>query len=408
MTRELTPHDLALPKETVYFSLVLVISLIVWALLVVLIVPIIYGLIILVFIWFANGLLVARLRADGVKVDAGQLPELHQALSDVCTKLEIAVVPELFVIQSGGLLNAFATRHSGRHFVVLFSDLLEAYGPGSPETRFFLGHELGHIKRNHLIKFVLLLPGLLLPLLGNAYRRACEASCDRFGAFAAGDSAGAIRAMMVLAGGKEASRTMNPEAFAAQYDQMRGFFVSWYELISGYPTTSQRVAALLALREGYLPSRSPRHPLAYVFALFSFGGPGGGGSNLLMTIVVIGVLVGLLLPAVEAARQAARTAQCANNLYQIEQAKELAASALGAQPGDEIPAADVSRFIPGGLPALRCPDGGTYLLNPAGELPTCSLHGSRENMHPARERPGLGPNRFPGQRPPWPAIPQAR
>jgi Zn-dependent protease with chaperone function len=376
----LSVRDLVVPKEKLYFILVLIVSVLVWALLALMIVPIFYAVIFFIFIWFANGLLAARLRADGVKVDAGQLPELHQALQDVCARLEIGDIPDLFVIQSGGLLNAFAARHSGRHFVVVYSDLLDAYGADSAETRFFLGHELGHIKRNHVAKRGFLFPGLLLPLLGNAYRRACETSCDRFGAFAAGEVESAIRAMMVLAGGKMASKAMNAEAFAAQYDRMRGFFVSWFELITGYPTMSQRVAALLSIKEGRFCRHAPRHPLAYVFALFTLGGTGTGGGNVLVTFAMLGILIALLLPAVQAAREAARRMQCANNLLLIDKAKHDIAATEGFGPEMEVRPASLSALIPGGFGALRCPSGGTYLIGPLGATARCSMHGSREEI----------------------------
>jgi len=305
MNPTLTLGQIKLNKEDTYFAIVAVFAILCWFAVALTIIGLIYGLLIAFFIWLANGLVIAHLKAESVLVTEQQMPALHRAYMAVVALLELKETPPLYITQANGLLNAFATRWSGRHFVVVYSDMLEACGEDTAQIRFLLGHELGHVRSNHVLKKVLLLPGLLMPLVGSAYSRACEGTCDRYGAYAAGDLRAAAQAVLILAGGKNAWRDMDPEAFSRQYQQERGFFISWHELTSGYPTLSQRTYNLLTMDSVAQPVGAPRHPLAYVFAFFSAGGRQGTGGNLLVTVAVIAILAGIALPAFTEARKRA-------------------------------------------------------------------------------------------------------
>ena len=362
--------NLTEPREEAYFTVALVFSILVWLVCVVTIIPIFYVVVIGLFIWLANGLLVAQLKADAVLVDQTQFPTLAGTFARVCAKLQVAHMPDLCVVQSNGVLNAFATRHCGRNFVVVFSDMLEACGPASPEMEFLLGHEIGHIQRSHLQKRMLLFPGLIVPLLGNAYHRACELTCDRYGAFATSEMQGAVHAMMLLAGGRQAKQDTNPELFAHQYTGNRGFFVSWYELISGYPTLSRRVANLIAVREGGTQPRAPRNFFAYPFAFFTFGGAGGGGANVMITVAIIALLAAIAIPSFMKSRQDSRRSHCINNLRYIDHAKALLATANPALKDSYVPSMLELQPYLRVLPV--CHDGGTYSINAITRNPTCS------------------------------------
>lgn len=375
------PADLRLDtltsaKERRYFPFVIIVSVLIWGAFALTIVGLVYALLIGFFLWLAHGLLAAYLRAEAVRVSERQWPELYASFLEVCQRLGVTRPPGLYVLQAGGSLNAFATRHSGRDFVVVYSDFLEAFGPQSPEIKFILGHELGHLKSGHIAKHVFLAPGLFFPLLGPAYRRSWEISCDRHGVFAAQDTAGALRAMLTLSGGKEKGRFLDAEAFASQYEEERGFFVSLHEVTSTYPTLSRRVRELRAFQTGETVRDAPRNPFAYFIGLLMPGGnTGGGAASAMLMVVIIGLMAAMAIPAFQKVRQSSIEKACINNKRMINAVVDQLQLETGRAPTSWAQMVGPDKYIKT-MPA--CPAGGTYSLErgPEGMVSTCSIHGS--------------------------------
>jgi prepilin-type N-terminal cleavage/methylation domain-containing protein len=87
--------------------------------------------------------------------------------------------------------------------------------------------------------------------------------------------------------------------------------------------------------------------------------PGFTLIELLVVIAIIAVLISLLLPAVQSAREAARRAQCTNNLTQIALAAANYESASGVFPGGSYSA------------TLWNPRTGALILGAAGSGTNC-------------------------------------
>ncbi len=214
-----------------------------------------YAVMITVFVIAVHGFMIGHLRGNGVRVSAAQFGSLNNMVAANAATLQLAKVPDVFVLQAGGVLNAFATHFIGRNFVVLYSDVLAAAGEqGEAAVSFIVGHELAHLKRRHLTFRWLLLPSRFVPFLNSAYSRACEYTCDQFGAVCAPD--GAVSGLLVLAAGRKLYRQVNARLFAAQAESEAGFWTTIAEIFASHPHLTKRVAAVL--RAGVaVPAYSP-------------------------------------------------------------------------------------------------------------------------------------------------------
>jgi Zn-dependent protease with chaperone function len=151
---------------------------------------------------------------SAIRADEYQFARLHRLLSEVGTTLDVAELPELFVI-TNPMPNAM-TIGINKPIIVLNSGIVELLD--EEELRFLIAHELGHAVSGHavyqtLLQRLLQLSGVLyaIPLGGLGVRaimaalmewaRKAELSADRAGLLATQDPAVAFRVHMKLASG---------------------------------------------------------------------------------------------------------------------------------------------------------------------------------------------------------------
>ena len=289
--------ELVYPRERTLFAVLAALSGIIWLALIIgtLGIALLYVLLFFVIYLFAQSGFIAHIRGTGVLVSAEQFPDIHRRVLASCTSLGIEKVPDCYVLRTD-FFNALATRFLGRNYIVLFSDVVDALESKPDALDFYIGHELGHIHRSHLVWGPFLAPAKLLPVLGAGYSRACEYTCDRYGARCCYNEADATAAIAAIAAGSSLWKTMNAAQYSRQQADTNGFWMSFHELTGGYPWLTKRFAHVLAYRRGqrYEPPR--RNAFAWVLSMF-VPNIGGSVAGLLFVVALIGVLAAIALPA---------------------------------------------------------------------------------------------------------------
>jgi Zn-dependent protease with chaperone function len=285
------------PKEPPLFVLGMIFSTLVWLVAVVgtLGIGLVYIGLAAFFILTAHAVFLAHVRGNGIRISRNQLPDLYARCEAAALKLGLERMPEVYLMQQGGVLNAFATKLLSRRFVIIYSDLADACADPR-QLDFVIGHEIGHLAAGHLAWNAFLAPFRVVPWLGPAYSRAREYTCDRCGLHAVEALEPALRGLAVLAAGGRLAQQVDVAAFAAQRLESGRFWMATAELCMSHPYLCKRVAAL---QEFWQPGTVPvvrRTPLAYPLAPVLGFTVGGSSSIALLTVFYIGVLAAIAIP----------------------------------------------------------------------------------------------------------------
>ena len=288
--------ELVYPRERTLATLTLILGLLIWLLLI----AGTFGVALLILLagfvahLFAQSALIARIKGNGVELSEAQFPDLYAHFSACCERLKIAKRPQVYIVNGNGALNAFATQFLGLQYVVLLSDVIDAMDRHAEGVRFYIGHELGHLRLRHISGHLLRWPVLWLPLIGAAYARAKETSCDRHGLACCSSPASAAHALAALSSGAKRWAKLDPAAYIRQANESSGFWMSFHELVAGYPWLTKRFARLMNIRAN-LPRRNS---FAYKPALFvPYSGRLGAGVGFVAMIYIIGVGAAVAVPA---------------------------------------------------------------------------------------------------------------
>ncbi len=202
------------------------------------------------FSFLMKTFLVGFIKGNAIRIHEKQFPDVFNILKSHSNALGLAKIPALYVLQGGGMLNAFAMRFTKKNFVVLYSSVFElAYEEGMDAVSFIIGHELGHIKRNHVgfLKLILTLPARVIPFMGTAYSRACEYTCDNIGYNLS--NKGALNGLMILAAGKKLYKKVSVLNLINNTKDFPGFAFWFAEIFASHPHLVNRLDVINELTD---------------------------------------------------------------------------------------------------------------------------------------------------------------
>lgn len=197
-------------------------------------------------LWVVRAMMYAQMRASSTRMSPTQFPEGYRMVAEAAREFGLRRVPDAYVASGNGMINAFASGHGFRRFVVVYSDLFEVGGAvRDPEAlRFVISHEVGHLAAGHVSYFRLLLTNLFfqVPLLGMALSRSQEYTADNYGYSVT--PSGSAGAMAVLVAGKYLNADVNVNELADRAVTEKGLWLHIVNWRASHPILTWRAHAL--------------------------------------------------------------------------------------------------------------------------------------------------------------------
>lgn len=206
-----------------------------------------YGLLIFLILPFSVNFMYAGIRSRAIRITERNFPDVYERIVKYSHILGLKKVPEAYIVQENGVLNAFSAFIIRKQYIQINADLFEiAYREHHDldSISFVIAHELSHIKLKHatFLYHISILYSSVIPILGSTASRAREYSCDRLAQKVTGNSG--IEAMLSLMAGKHLYKDVDIEDYLNHANEVKGFFVWCYNLSSSHPIMTKRIKAL--------------------------------------------------------------------------------------------------------------------------------------------------------------------
>lgn len=191
--------------------------------------------------YLTKGIMLGIIKGGSVRLNENQYPEIYNLIKTQSKMIGLMSLPTIYITH--GDFNAFVTRFAKKNVLMLHSELVETSLSGDYDVlKFVIGHELAHIKRNHLKIETWLAPSLLIPFLYNAYSRGCEYTCDHIGYQIS--PKGAVEGLLILANGKSLYSKVNLDDYLEDAKNESDFWLRFSEIFLSHPHICNRLLRL--------------------------------------------------------------------------------------------------------------------------------------------------------------------